>query len=240
MNQKLIKILTDIGLNEKQARVYLAILQLNDPKVAEIAKSSKVHRVTVYDILKNLQNMGLVSVLKKNKENIYRALDPKELVLKQEQKLLGLRSNLVELQTLQYSVPSDMVRYFEGKENLTLILNDILTSKSDILCFLQADELINSFFEESINFMRKRQKQKLGLKILCQTQKAYTHLQKLPYPESRKVKLVKADAFASSLYIYDNKIAMIDYSSLRYGIIIENPHMTQTQRSVFELIWKSA
>ena len=61
MSKVLVKILTEIGLNEKQAKVYLAVLELGGSKVTEIAALSKVHRVTVYDILKSLMEKGLVS-----------------------------------------------------------------------------------------------------------------------------------------------------------------------------------
>ncbi len=70
----LTKKLEEIGLNEKEAKVYIATLELGEGSASEIAKKSEVNRATTYFILEKLIKMGLVST--SNKE-IYKNLSPK-------------------------------------------------------------------------------------------------------------------------------------------------------------------
>jgi sugar-specific transcriptional regulator TrmB len=56
-------LLLGLGLSLNQARVYLAILQLQENTVGQIAKFSKVRREDVYRILPALEKMGLIERL---------------------------------------------------------------------------------------------------------------------------------------------------------------------------------
>jgi len=56
-------LLLDLGLSLNQARVYLAILQLQKTTAGQIARFSKVHREDVYRILPTLEKMGLIEKL---------------------------------------------------------------------------------------------------------------------------------------------------------------------------------
>ena len=61
----LIKNLKEIGLSENQAKVYLACLQLGQDSVLNIAKSAELKRPSVYLLLEELENKGLISQVKK-------------------------------------------------------------------------------------------------------------------------------------------------------------------------------
>src|SRR5271154_1883207 len=61
-NLKLLKALEDIGLDDKEARVYLAALTLGPTSILKIANEAAVKRTTVYSTLGALRVKGLVSV----------------------------------------------------------------------------------------------------------------------------------------------------------------------------------
>ena len=48
------KQLKSLGFSEKEARVYLALLELGPSTTTEIARKSKINRTTGYDILESL------------------------------------------------------------------------------------------------------------------------------------------------------------------------------------------
>ena len=54
-----------LGLSDKEAKVYLTVLELGQAPVAEISVHSGVVRVTVYVILEELKKKGLVSTFEK-------------------------------------------------------------------------------------------------------------------------------------------------------------------------------
>lgn len=80
----LAKILQNIGLTEKEAKVYLACLELGPQPVSEIAKKARINRVTAYDILEKLLKKGLVNFVTKEKIKFFNATDPR--IVSQETK----------------------------------------------------------------------------------------------------------------------------------------------------------
>ena len=52
------------GLTEKESRVYLALLELGEAGIGEIAKKSAIKRTTLYDVVENLKKSGLVGSIK--------------------------------------------------------------------------------------------------------------------------------------------------------------------------------
>ncbi len=59
MDKQLTNVLVNLGLNEKEARVFLACTQLGTSVVSEIAHSAGINRVTTYDILEKLKHRGV-------------------------------------------------------------------------------------------------------------------------------------------------------------------------------------
>jgi len=60
------KELEKIGLSKKEAKVYLACLELSEATIGQISKKSGVKRTTVYDIVESLKEKSLISSSTKN------------------------------------------------------------------------------------------------------------------------------------------------------------------------------
>ena len=55
------EILQELGLTQREIRVYLALLELGSTTTGSIIKRSEVPNSKIYEILESLQNKGLVS-----------------------------------------------------------------------------------------------------------------------------------------------------------------------------------
>ena len=64
---KLNEILAQFGLQYKEDDVYLALLELGNASVGEIAVKANIKRTTVYDVLANLERKNLVGKTIKGK-----------------------------------------------------------------------------------------------------------------------------------------------------------------------------
>jgi len=62
-NEIRLDILSEFGLTENQAKVFIATTRLGNPTVSEIAEASEVRREEVYRLLPDLEKMGLVERL---------------------------------------------------------------------------------------------------------------------------------------------------------------------------------
>ena len=68
-----------LGLNEKEAKVYLAALELGKSSVQNIAKKADVNRATTYVVIEALIKRGLMSSANENKKQYFIAEAPEKL-----------------------------------------------------------------------------------------------------------------------------------------------------------------
>lgn len=68
---ELTTLLEQFGFNEKEAKVYLACLELGQAPVSSIARTVKEQRVTTHYILKGLVAKGVAQSFIKNKSAFY-------------------------------------------------------------------------------------------------------------------------------------------------------------------------
>ena len=116
MNEDLVRQVEELGLSNKEARVYIANLMLGAAGVQQIADTSGIKRVTTYVILESLVNLGLVSQTTHAKktlfnaeapDNLQRLLEKREQSLRdQKQHLRDLLPHLKKLKTLTKTAPT--------------------------------------------------------------------------------------------------------------------------------------
>lgn len=136
MNEELVSSLEDLGLSEKESRVYLANLSLGPSSVQKIADYAGIKRVTAYVILESLVSLGLVSQSTKGKKTFFIAEDPislKRLLSKREEELKEQKHNfeliLPDLQGLRsLPVDSPSVKFYDSAEGIKSIMETFYQS----------------------------------------------------------------------------------------------------------------
>src|SRR3990167_4868713 len=78
-NLFMLKELQDIGLSEKESRVYLAALELGRATADQLAKQAKIKRPTTYVQLESLMKMGLMSTYEEDKKAYFAPESPELL-----------------------------------------------------------------------------------------------------------------------------------------------------------------
>ena len=109
------KELQQLGLSDKEAKTYLASLELGPVSVQEIAKKSGLKRPTVYFAIEQLIKMGLMSSFEKGKKRYFSAESPERLVsliTAQKRKATALEEGAVLL-----TADND----FSGLDNVLLV-----------------------------------------------------------------------------------------------------------------------
>lgn len=118
------KYLQEIGLNEKEAAIYLALLQVDNDSVVDISKKTKINRSTVYFVLEGLEKKGLVSEVQINKKVHYAAEPPERLETYVERQKVILDEHAARLKDIVPQIKSvqrekgerPLVKYFEGRD----------------------------------------------------------------------------------------------------------------------------
>lgn len=237
--------LKKLGLSDKEAKVYLALLEIGEGPVQEIAQKAGVNRATTYVILDSLMKQGMVSTVEKGKKTYYAAESPRALLrlfrLQEkeiQEKEAEFKRVLPELEGIHnLSGEKPRVRYFEGKEGLRAMQEDFLKSGvSELLAVFSSDDFRNIFTEEE----RKRytdRREALGISV----RSIYTRSDgPVPNPPPGKRIFVPKEKFpfSSDITIYGNRIAMATLRGKLIGVIIDSEEIAGTLRLVFELAWR--
>ena len=129
--------LQSFGLSEKEADVYIALLELGKATVTKISQKAGINRTTGYDILGSLVSKKLASVSGKEPKQEYAAEPPTAITdyLKRQQAQtaedIKKSETLVPELTLLHAVKNrPKIRFYEGTDGLEHVYEDTLTSSS--------------------------------------------------------------------------------------------------------------
>src|ERR1044072_8720433 len=108
-------ILEKIGLTDKEARTYLAILELGSTTVKPIAERAGLQRTSIYNFINNLISQGLVTQASVRGRRHYQAVTPTRILEIQREKTKLLEENLAHFLSLfNASERKPRIQYFEG------------------------------------------------------------------------------------------------------------------------------
>ncbi|MBW2966740.1 hypothetical protein KY342_06575 [Candidatus Woesearchaeota archaeon] len=231
--------LKEFGLTDKEIKVYLALLKLGTALVQDIAKKAGTYRTYTYEILKSLKEKGLVSYVIKSGKQYFEVAEPEKLlnILKEKEGKIG--KIMPDLKKIYKSaVEKPKIEFYEGKEGLKTILDDLIRTRKEILVYCSTRkqlQLLRFYFP---NFIRRRVKAKIRTKVITERSKEAIEIHKKDKEELREMKFLPKDMeFPTSTNIYGNKVAILSLEKDIVGIIIESESITNSQRMVFDLLW---
>lgn len=235
------KTLIKYGLNEKQAKVYLATLELGSSSVHQISKKANLARSTCYEVLEYLLNKSLVSTYRKKNIKYYSAEDPRKMVDMATEKVEVLKKALPQFNALYGQASArPTVRFYQGKQGMKLILAEILKEAHELLCFTSADDLFSALNEEMPDFVKKRISKKIPIRVILRDSAKAQERKKLATQELRQVKIISPDyEYHGLIYVWGTKIAMFSFDKDLTALVIESKELSNVQKTMFELMWGS-
>ncbi len=238
-----IKYLQDIGMNANEAKTYLAILELGDALMSQIVKKTKIKRTTLYDVVKSLQDKGLISMTRKNKRGLYVAENPNKILEQLENRKNNFESMLPELLSISNSIGTKpKIRYFEGLEGIKEVYKDILRFPHETIRAWAPEVLVeglgSDFFEDF--YFPQLIKQNTLVEMFAPNLPFFIKHKEENTMPTRKIKLVDSTKFPFSieitLYGYNN-VGVISYRD-QMGLIIESKAISETLKSIFKMQWE--
>jgi len=245
---KLEQELINLGLSDKEAKTYLATLELGYDTVQNIAKKANINRPTAYVVLDSLRKKGIVTTFEKDKKTYYSAESPDRLVslLQKQREEIKIKEKefsklLPEFKAIfNLSKEKPTVRFFEGKPGLMAMREDFLkTTDKKIEAFYNIDDLNKVFTEEeNQEFTVKRSKKNIKTFTIYTSIKG--PLKRPQAPGQRKFIPFDKYPVSSDITIYNNKVAIASLKGKLSGVIIESKEIANTLRSLFYLAFESA
>src|SRR4030042_5957943 len=164
------KDLEQLGLSEKEAKVYLAVLELGEVNIQKIAQKSSIKRTTVYDVINSLKEKRLLSELTKGKKTLYSAEDPRKLEGHLDEKKEMLRKILPELLSITNLLDKKpTIRFYEGDEGIKEVYKDTLNYPDQELLAWVSQEAVVGFDVEWLDkyYDSKRLEKKIWVRVIA-------------------------------------------------------------------------
>ena len=186
---------------------------------------------------------GLVRYFIKSGVKYFETIEPEKLVYILQEREDQVKTILPELKSLRArTTEKPKVEFYEGKEGIKTIHEDIIKTKpKEVLVYGNTEkhyEVMQWYFPR---YIKERIKNNIRTRVITEK----TKLTKEQIKDKENVELRQTKyfpigfSFPTLKYIYGNKLAMISLGDNIVGLILENKDITNTEKMVFELLWKT-
>ena len=239
--------LKQLGISNKQALIYLALLELGQSPMTTIARKANLKRSTTYLIIDELIILSLCSEIIKGKKKFYSATHPRRLVEMTRFRNTQAEKILPELVALQNTAEKPKVRMLEGIEGMHTAYEEAFTSlnnKEEGL-WIGNTGLLQEKFPEVLRLYNKTLGELRNPKI-----REIIHggeASKKWIKDMLKYKISKNHEirYASDKYTFGKtdqlivgpKVMTFVLDKEIFVLIVESRENADTQRGIFEMAW---
>lgn len=161
---ELVSKLKSLGFKEYEAKVFLALLKGHNMSVPAIAKSAKIRRTDVYDIMKSFVEKGFCNEIETNSVLMYEIIDPDVILDKLELKaqkekerhIKSLKDTFKDLKPLYASEKTDTNKSFNVElirgynvRRVEKFYELIRNSKKEILLMIRMEMYISDQIDKT-------------------------------------------------------------------------------------------
>jgi sugar-specific transcriptional regulator TrmB len=241
------KDLQNLGLNEKEAKVYLAALELGQSTVQQIAQKAGINRATAYFIIEGLMTAGLMSSFLQGKKQFFIGADPEKLeeVLNRQkmeidERLKGLAKILPELKSFNNkNKTKPVVRYYEGREGIKTMVDEIFKQAKDVVRMAYSVDAVDGLFTEDERLKWREARIKKDIKVKAIYTYKNGELKNLAANENRKVPFEKFP-ITCDIAVFENIVRIASLTNRLVGVVIEDEEIAKSMKALFDLAWETA
>lgn len=238
---KILSTLTNYGLTDRQAKVYIACLELGVASIQELSKKLQIPRSSCEATLDQLQKRGFVSSFKQKTVRRFSPEDPRRVTKMIEQRASDFHNTLpqfLDLYLKNKTIPS--VRMYEGKDGMSIILEEILSEAKVLHGFGSVDDLYNYLGDIFPTFTKRRIQKKIPVKIILKDTPKARQRQKLGPSELREVRLIRdVGDFSNLLFMWGSKIALFSLREEAIALVVESKELAVGQKAMFDFMWSA-
>lgn len=241
--------LRQLGFSEKEANIYLYLVNNQPQTAAELARSLGESRTNIYMVLEKLVQRGVIANDDNEPVRRFAAVDPSSLrnLLKDKQ-----REVILAKQALDTALPDLItsfnlgqqrpgVVYLEGMSGLKASLSDMTKAHTKLLIW--GSDLANQDPEvwraiEAAGLQRKAK----GIETHClfhDTAQQWPHLQDFA-AKGFTVRTWGQQPFEGEIVIYDDKVAITTHAPSLIITVLTNRVIADTFRTIFDNCWQAA
>jgi HTH-type transcriptional regulator, sugar sensing transcriptional regulator len=228
----MIEELENIGFDEKEAKIYMALLKIGKGTANQIMQKTNIERRTIYDVLERLIQKGYASYYKEDKTTIYVPTEPKIILQTLEDRKINFENIIPNLAQLKEKDENVQVELFKGKEGINTVFQDVYSSGLTHYSFGKVN-----LFNEKYNLDLKKILSKLETKGMGE---------KIIYPKGKEMMTIKKGEYRqldekmmppTPVVIYGDVTCLFIFSEPPITIRIKSKEIAKTHMSYFQTYW---
>jgi len=246
--------LEKLGLNEHEAKVYLAALSLGPSTAIRLANFTNVKRPTVYLAAKNLIKQGLMYQTL-DKKSLFVAEKPQKLekltkrlrrqVINAESLLENILPGLIKLPK-QYS-EEPKVTFYSGVEGIKNIALEISVSKESWYFFGSSTKVLEKLikfgrmdvFHEATELRKDFDRPKIYI-ITDSGILSLGGIWAKTKTQWREMKILPGTINSSSgFFVFEDKLLIFSFENKPFGALIKSKEVVDVVKIMHQLIWRS-
>ncbi len=242
MDKDLLKIIESAGFKPKEASVYLALLELGQATVSNIARLTELKRPIIYVVLEKLLKDGYVTQLPGKKINLYQAIDPAAILSEKRTALKNFTEMLPLLQTLRNKGKKrPKIQYIESKEGIWKSYEEMNYVENPF--YISSYTQINKTFPGGVDYWIKNYERgvyKMTGRHLIPDNQEDRKIGKRLTKINQKVRFLPGvKEFQMDFTIYGNKLGITSLSEEPFFVSIESEDLINAMRPIFEIAWRA-
>jgi hypothetical protein len=240
--------LVDAGLDPKEARFYLAVLDLQRCTVAEAADRAEVSRTNAYDITKRLVHRRLISITEIGPTGkpagrgraVLTANDPGHLLEELAERKALLDDLVPKLRAIRGKGGTQpRVRYLEGASGMRSALFETLEWSAPLRGILSMKDLWSVPGREAMEeYIQGRRERELWLHVVRSPERDFVHGWPSSAADYRESRYAPPEyVFTMTMIIGSDAVAVMSSRRENFAMMIESAEYARMQANLFEVLW---
>lgn len=237
----------EFGLSPVESKLYLALLEKGPSTILELSKATQVNRTTTHINIESLIKKGLATHIKMGAKRHIIAEPPEKFSTLLAQEKVSIKRKEDSLPDMMKLISNSIanvkentsseVRYYEGRDNISNLYDEILKSK-EIKSYVNTGKILNIFPENNVKFIKAIKKGAIIWDLQGDGEYIQSMNEAMVYPNYH-VKLFPNGITINSMdyLIHDDSIAIVYGEDSPTAIVIKNKLLAENARILYDLLW---
>jgi len=260
MNKQTLTQLQNAGFSEKEAKIYLFLVENNGASVHEITSHTQLHRTTIYTVLLSLSIKGIITEIKKGKKKFFVPEHPQVL-----ERVAGYKIQIAQngLEAVQKAIPKlsqlftafqdkSQVTFYEGIEGVKNVFMRHVAEEnknSELRAFVDLKQLDTfmpqKFFRE---YIKNKERLNITARAIAPTsQKDFNFLLKTHLGVNEKY-LVQVKYGDKNMFNFNGEILLFGKNKISFlslleekptAILVQDQGIYNMLSAIFEMTWQN-
>lgn len=235
--------LIQLGFNDKEANVYLSLLEIGETPAGKIISKTHYHREIVYTALKHLEEKDLVTYIRKKSRRFYQAASPQRILEMVENNFQMAKKLIPDLEKLQKKAANkQFIQIWSGSEGV-IQAREFMIRRTRIGGEIRILGASGWYFKNMGDYSeiwhKKRAQKKIKYMVQLyqpieeKTQEAFKNFE---YIEIKS--LPEKFEMPSSTAIFEDCVIIQIWGDEPVMVLIENKKVAQSYKDTFDILWK--